>query len=57
MNITFDQWLEAIDSLANLHGFEGSYTEQTGHDCWQTSFDLGESPEEAFAEELSHWHE
>jgi hypothetical protein len=51
--MTFDQFLDAIDVLAKGDGIEGSYVEQTGHECWRDSFDDDMTPDEAWAEERS----
>ena len=57
MDYTFENFLKDIDLQANQDGFEGSYTEQTGADCWQQAFDEGQTANEAWREERSEWTE
>lgn len=53
--MSFDEWLAAIDTLADAEGARGkdgrSYTQMTGRDCWKEGFDDGLSPDDAWSEE------
>ncbi len=55
MDYTFEQFLKDIDAYAVQDGFEGSYTEQTGADCWQDAFDGGVTAQEAWRDERAEW--
>lgn len=55
MDYTFEHFLNDIDRYASKDGFEGSYTAQTGADCWRQHFEDGQTASEAWREERSEW--
>jgi hypothetical protein len=48
----FEAWLAAVDVLANAAGGTGSYTQQTGIECWRDSYEDDLTPEDAWWEEV-----
>ena len=52
----FESWLCAVDREAVASGFMKageSYTMLTGFECWIDAFEDGDSPEQAWEEEMS----
>ena len=54
--MTFGQWQAELDALASAEGC-ANYTEQTGSECWESSYNDGMTPAEAWAEEKSAAHD
>lgn len=49
--MTFDEWLAALDVIAETDGMRcggGTYTQMTGCDCWRDAFVEGDTPQQAF---------
>ena len=57
MDYTFEHFLKDIDAYAIQDGFEGSYTSQTGSDCWKQAYEDGVSASEAWRDERAEWTE
>lgn len=54
----FDEWCDAVDAYFKKHyDWTGSYTKDTGRECWRRNFDDGETPEDAALSEIEHWEE
>jgi len=53
----FRGWCCRVDSLFDQHAYDGSYTKDTGLDCWIDSYWDGLSPTEAYQSEISYWDE
>jgi hypothetical protein len=53
--MTFEDWLVALSNIARLEGCS-DYVADTGHECWEDAFNMGLTPEEAWADEKDAAH-
>ena len=52
----FRNWCLTVDALfCKQYDWPGSYTADTGLDCWIDAYWDGMSPDEAVASEVDHW--
>lgn len=53
--MTFEKWLEELNTIARAYGFKGApIVEQTGAECWRECYDEGLTPREALMNEGLH---
>lgn len=51
----FWNWCRRVDSLFDQYAYEGSFTKDTGLDCWIDAYWDGLTPTEAFESEIGYW--